>query len=273
MLCRLSVILETPVIVLPCELSRPNVLVAHLGRMTVSSSSTSNYRVELKNTSLYSLDSNLSPNFDCSVHGRAMLHNTQVDLTIEKVIKPSQKPIPTERPDAIDDVWQLEGCVVGPLKVAPDILSFVATIPHYFGLPAKRERDFAPVLRMVLKFQVALSKSQFAQLLDTLNEIGAASTETPMDQNQLIEEQNHNLIEDSEGKLKYGVHFAIQEFIVEFTEEPGRAFARVAFQEFNLEMIRHSKQSDVNVSFFALCPSFSNSVNFAWETVRNASGR
>ena len=101
---------------------------------------------------------------------------------------------------------------------------------------------------MFLQFQVALSKSQFAQLLDTLSEIGAASTVASMDQNSLIEERNHNSIEDSEGKLKYGVHFAIQEFIVEFTEEPGRAFARVAFQEFNLEMIRHSKQSDVNVS-------------------------
>lgn len=101
---------------------------------------------------------------------------------------------------------------------------------------------------IILQFQVALSKSQFAQLLDTLNGIGAASTETSMDQNGLIEEQNHNSIQDSEGELKYGVHFAIQEFIVEFTEEPGRAFARVAFQEFDLEMIRHSKQSDVNVS-------------------------
>ncbi|XP_028966611.1 vacuolar protein sorting-associated protein 13D [Galendromus occidentalis] len=211
----LSVILETPVIVLPCELSRPNVLVAHLGRMTVSSTSTSSYRVELKNTSLYSLDSNLSPNFDCSVHGRAMLHNTQIDLMIEQVVKPSQRTSPTERPDPIDDVWQLEGCVVGPLKVA-------------------------------------VSKSQFAQLLDTLNEIGAASSDVTVDRAHLIGEQNHNSIEDSEGKLKYGVHFAIQEFIVEFTEEPGRAFARVAFQEFDVEMIRHAKQSDVNMSLRGL---------------------
>lgn len=128
-----SVILETPVIVLPCEVSRPLVLVAHLGRVAVSSVTQSphTYRVELKNTSLYTLNTEQSPGLDCERHGKAILHNTHVELTLQR----GSSHLANEESHSLEEdffagqleldghhiseenTWHLDGYIVGPLKV------------------------------------------------------------------------------------------------------------------------------------------------------------
>lgn len=126
-------ILETPVVILPCEASRPLVLVAHLGRVAISSLTPrpQAYRVELKNTSLYTLDSERSPDLDCARHGKAILHNTHVELTLQKGCSSPTNVcsnsvdeefivghIDIDEADAAnEDTWQLDGYLVGPLKV------------------------------------------------------------------------------------------------------------------------------------------------------------
>lgn len=131
-----SVILETPVIVLPCEVARPLVLVAHLGRVAISSTTAlpQAYRVELKNTSLYTLDTERSPGLDCATHGKAILHNTHVELTLQKgsgqggsrensvdedLVVGQMDDLDEADAETEDDTWKLDGYLVGPLKVRP----------------------------------------------------------------------------------------------------------------------------------------------------------
>lgn len=235
-------ILETPVIVLPCEVCRPLVLVAHLGRVAVSSVTprAHTYRVELKNTSLYTLDTDRSPELDCERHGKAILHNTHIELHLQRGSSPEEdrgaddEELPAGRmeldsPDAAgeDETWQLDGYIVGPLKVA-------------------------------------LSKNQFRQLLETVSEMGATPAESLVEEG-LTEQYSENVSEteleanimENERKVAVGAtleaahvraHFAIAEFLVEFCEEDCRPFARMTFHEFDFEMIRHTKQSQMNVS-------------------------
>ncbi|OQR68370.1 vacuolar protein sorting-associated protein 13D-like [Tropilaelaps mercedesae] len=239
-----SVILETPVIILPCEVSRPLVLVAHLGRVTVSSANPRPhvYRIRLNNTSLYTLDAERNPDFDCEKYGRAILHNTHVELTLQQGGATVPQRDPTEEEFLAGEMemdelnseceesttWQLDGCLVGPLKVA-------------------------------------LSKSQFSQLLDTLSEMGTSASDASAEGSTADnDETTMNASATSEGlgsrTPKTGTleaacvlaHFAIAEFLVEFCEEQGKPFARVAFHEFDFEMIRHTRQNRINMSLHGL---------------------
>lgn len=113
------------------------------------------------------------------------------------------------------------------------------------------------------RLQVALSKSQFSQLLETLaemsgNTMAEAPTEKaavePLDAVRVGVMKNGTNTANkiaAAGTLEAArirAHFAIAEFLVEFCEEQGKPFARVAFHEFDFEMVRHLRQSRINVS-------------------------
>ncbi|KAM7310382.1 vacuolar protein sorting-associated protein 13D isoform X1 [Ixodes scapularis] len=117
---RLDILLQTPVIVLPCSASSRNVLVAHLGRISVQNTDSSLLQspqfafnscdpykadvffVQFRDVNLYSLniDDNLgasakaapgaSPDllpvvdlYSCRAHGRPILHDTVIEFTVE----------------------------------------------------------------------------------------------------------------------------------------------------------------------------------------------
>lgn len=117
---RLDILLQTPVIVLPCNASSRNVLVAHLGRISVQNTDSSLLQspqfafnscdpykadvffVQFRDVNLYSLniDDNLgasakaapgaSPDllpvvdlYSCRAHGRPILHDTVIEFTVE----------------------------------------------------------------------------------------------------------------------------------------------------------------------------------------------
>uniref|UniRef100_A0A2R5LD33 Putative vacuolar protein n=1 Tax=Ornithodoros turicata TaxID=34597 RepID=A0A2R5LD33_9ACAR len=118
---RLDILLQTPVIVLPCSTSSPDVLVAHLGRISVQNTNSSvlqspnfilgscdpfradHFFVQFKDVNLYSLDieENLksvlqlgktvhaSPDFlsvaelyQCSTNGHLILHDTVIEFSV-----------------------------------------------------------------------------------------------------------------------------------------------------------------------------------------------
>lgn len=109
--------------------------------------------------------------------------------------------------------------------------------------------------------QVALSKSQFSQLLETLTEMTASTMAEGSTQEIAIEPADATGVTTNGHGAENGItnagtleaarvraHFAIAEFLVEFCEEQGKPFARVAFHKFDFDMVRHLRQSRINVS-------------------------
>lgn len=104
-------ILETPVIVIPCIASAPNVLVANLGKIAIQSISMDNYKLELSNTSLYSYDTSLDPGvtYDCAVNGKPILHNTLIELFLTRVSPNESILLEVDVLRNDEELWQLEG--------------------------------------------------------------------------------------------------------------------------------------------------------------------
>lgn len=118
---------------------------------------------------------------------------------------------------------------------------------------------------------MALNKSQFGQLLETVSELGSTPHEGQTEEissssTATADRDSESTSEGTEvenlaieiNKVDIGTtleatvraHFAIAEFLVEFCEEDSKPFARMNFHEFDFEMVRHSRQTQMIVSIF-----------------------
>lgn len=152
-----DVILDTPVVVLPRSANSEQVLVAHLGRMSLTNSLdipnvpswgdeqelTEHYDVEIRDMNVYTLDMQVrtcnthsgsdcpllrvDKLYDCKERGKPVLHNTVIQLAIEREMgklkmRQNEEILLESGPDFTSaerqDTIQINGEVVTPLKVS-----------------------------------------------------------------------------------------------------------------------------------------------------------
>nr|CAD7268211.1 unnamed protein product [Timema shepardi] len=150
---RMDIVLDTPVVVLPRGPCSPQVLVAHLGKITISNSRDDEdhannwgvvvrrerYIIEIRDMNLYSLDTDLRVNsclplvpmraeklYSCTKDGKPILHDTMIHLVLDRNVVCQSDSVPslllgedaelhkTEQ----HDVLHISGSVVTPLKVS-----------------------------------------------------------------------------------------------------------------------------------------------------------
>ncbi|CAG2061726.1 unnamed protein product [Timema podura] len=151
----MDIVLDTPVVVLPRGPCSPQVLVAHLGKITISNSPDGEdhmnnwgvvvrkerYNIEMRDMNLYSLDTELRANsclllvpmraeklYSCAKDGKPILHDTMIQLVLERNMVCQSDSVSSlllgEDAGAElheteqHDVLHISGSVVTPLKVS-----------------------------------------------------------------------------------------------------------------------------------------------------------
>ncbi|XP_044592109.1 vacuolar protein sorting-associated protein 13D isoform X2 [Cotesia glomerata] len=233
---KLDVVLDSPVLVIPRASHSLQVFVAHLGTMSLqhepSSDPTANQTasLEVRDMNLYSLDvtsrvgnstSALPPRaedtYSCKDSGRPILHDTSLKITIEKVnavtsLHGSCFFIDQDVAAFLDPVFQVHGVVTTPLKVS-------------------------------------LSRTQYEQLLDTVNAVFSF----PHPSREVIQPERKET-EESSFELLLKVLFELPTLCIQLKQDHSeQPLVELSMQEFVVKYEKLSKhESTTQVSLRSL---------------------